>query len=155
MYTAVQYSTSLRNIISSPATFAYFIGIFKRTSVPPQLATHDVKEIHAAYRRAYVLSLLTWPGTCTHPRHAHRGSEALSLSRASCWSTPRQYHRIREVLPHPQLIRIMIPENVQIWNKHNILRFLIPILTYLKKKVFCSIKKKALPPFRPQYSTLI
>ena len=31
---------------------------------------------------------------------------------------------------------------LQIWNKHKILRFLVPILTYFKKKVFSSIKKK-------------
>ena len=33
---------------------------------------------------------------------------------------------------------------LQIWNKHEILRFLVPILTYLKKKVFISIFWKIL-----------
>jgi len=32
--------------------------------------------------------------------------------------------------------------HLQIWNKHKILRFLIPILTYLRKKNFGCILKK-------------
>ena len=88
MYTPPVYITvrtvhAGRNIISSPATFAYFICMYAEISTSTS-GKLDVKRIHAAYRRAYVLSLLTWPRTCTRPRHAHRGSEALSLSRASC-----------------------------------------------------------------------
>jgi len=39
----------------------------------------------------------------------------------------------------------------QIWNKHNILRFLVPILTYLRKKVFCCILRKILSAQIGQY----
>ncbi len=101
VYTTVRTVQTARNIISSPATFAYFICMYAE-SVPPQLAIHDVKEIHAAYRRAYVLSLLTWPRTCTHPRHAHRGSDALIALPCAGLIYPCQY-RLTSDQPRQQL----------------------------------------------------
>ena len=100
----IPYSTvhAGRNIISSPATFG-LLHLYVQESVPPRLAIHDVKEIHAAYRRAYVLSLLTWPRTCTHPRHEHRGSEAFFLSRATCGSDLPLTAGFGAFSPSPQL----------------------------------------------------
>ena len=75
---------------------------FVRKSVPPQLVTPTWKIIHAAYRRAYVLSLFTWPRTCTRPRHAHRGSDALIALPCAGLIYPCQY-RLTSDQPRQQL----------------------------------------------------
>jgi hypothetical protein len=62
----------------------------------------DAKCLHAAYRRAYVLSLFTWPRTCTRPRHAHRGSDALIALPCAGLIYPDKY-RLASDQPRQQL----------------------------------------------------
>ena len=79
----VQYSTDSEKYNQFSCDLC-LLHLYVRGIGTSTIGNSDVITLHAAYRRAYVLSLLTWPRTCTRPRHAHRGSEALSLSRAPC-----------------------------------------------------------------------
>jgi hypothetical protein len=93
-YTQLKYSQFSCDLW--PTSFVC-TGISTSTSGDP-----DVICLHAAYRRAYVLSLFTWPRTCTRPRHAHRGSDALIALPCAGLIYPDKY-RLASDQPRQQL----------------------------------------------------